>query len=186
MKKIIIFLFIVATCMAASSVNAQNQDRKARKQAKQEEQAKILQQHIAETSMAIDSSSFVLEADRLQSKWGYTINVPSNLNFIAIHGTAGFIQVGSNTHFGPNGVGGISIDSRISKMEVKKNEKSDSYTIDLICMSSEGTYDITITSSSDGQIASATITGNWGGRLTYQGKLVPTAKSTVYKGTPRY
>jgi len=186
MRKLITVILAATLCMTISSANAQSQDKKARKQAKREEQAKIQQQRIAMTTMAVDSSSFVLEADRLQNKWGNTINVSSNLNFIALHGESCFVQVGSNTHFGPNGVGGVSIDTRVNKMNVKKNKKNDYYTIDLICMSNQGTFYITISSSNDGQIASASITSNWGGRLTYLGKLVPTDESTVYKGTPRY
>jgi len=177
---------ILAVCLLANSVNAQEQDNKTKKQTKKEERARIEQETIDMVTSAIDSSAYVLEADRLQNKRGFTINVPSNLNFIAVHGESAFLQVGSNAGIGPNGVGGVSVDTRITKMEVKKNAKTGSYSIRMTCMSSAGIYDVTISSNADGQSATATISGNRGGKLTYLGKLVPLALSRVFKGTPRF
>jgi len=173
-------------CLLANSVNAQEQSKKSKKQAKKEERAKIEQQNIAMVALAIDSSAYVLEADRLQSKRGVTINVPSNLNFIAVHGESAFIQIGSNSAVGTNGVGGVSVDARITKMEVKKNPKNGGYSIQMTCMSSAGIYDINISSNADGQAVTATIGSTRSGKLTYLGQIVPLPLSRVYKGTPRY
>ena len=179
-------VLILTVCLLANSVEAQELDKKAKKQMKKEERTKIEQEHIALVAEAIDSSAYVLEADRLQSQRGITINVPSNLNFIAVHGESAFIQVGSNGGIGPNGVGGVSVDTRITKMSIEKIEKTGGYSIQMTCMSSAGIYDISISCNADGQVVTATIGGSRRGKLIYLGKLVPLALSRVYKGTPRY
>jgi hypothetical protein len=51
----------------------------------------------------------------------------------------------------------------------------------MMIMTSIGMYDIFLTVSPDGN-ASATIGGNWGGKLNYHGRLVPLGVSKVYKG----
>ncbi|WP_163714329.1 DUF4251 domain-containing protein [Mangrovibacterium lignilyticum] len=186
MKSAFLISMILGTCLIANSVDAQNSDKQAKKQAKKEQKALLQQQNMIAVTQAIDSLTFVVEADRLQSKAGRTINVSSNLNFIAVDHESAFIQIGSNAAIGSNGVGGVSVDSKVTKIDIDKNEKRGSYLIRMTCMSSAGIFDISISSNSDGQAVSATIGGNWGGKLTYQGKLVPLKQSTVYKGSPRY
>lgn len=186
MKQLITMAFICGFCFAIIGVNAQETGEKTSKQTKKEQRELIRQQNVALVGLAIDSAAFVLEADRLQSKRGITINVPSNLNFIAVNGESGFVQIGSNMTIGPNGVGGVSTETQVTKMVVEKNEKHGSYSIHLSCMSSSGMFDIFISASDDGQSATANVGGNWGGKLTYLGKIVPLPLSTVYKGTPRY
>lgn len=183
MLKSFCLLLVIVFGVGLSSAQAQENDRKAKKQAKKEAQAQLEKERAAILTLAIDSSAFVLEADRLQSRKGRTINVSSNLNFIAVEGDQAFIQIGSNYVMGYNGVGGISVDGRVTKLEINKNEKRGGYSIRLMCMSSVGTFDISINSNADGQIATATVASMGRGKLTYQGKLVPVWKSTVYKGT---
>ncbi len=97
---------------------------------------------------------------------------------------AGTIQLGSANTVGYNGVGGATVDGRITKYEYTVvGKKEDSYSIRLILMSSIGTYDITLMVNSQGY-ADASIRGNWSGQLNYHGKQVPLTLSRVYKGTP--
>ncbi len=186
MKNAVFYTLFIGFLIASATTYGQENDKKAKKQAKKEAKAQLEQQRTALLAQAIDSSTFVLEADRLQSRKGSTVNVSSTLNFIAVDGKEAFIQIGSNYVAGYNGVGGISVDAKITKLDVNKNEKKGSYLIRLMCMSSVGTFDISISSNPDGQITSATVSSMGRGKLTYQGQLVPLWQSTVYKGTPRY
>ncbi|MFV0376480.1 MAG: DUF4251 domain-containing protein [Mangrovibacterium sp.] len=186
MKRLFAIAAMCGFCLLTTGTNAQDTKTKMSKQAKKEQRELIRKQNAALTSLAIDSSAFVLEADQLRSKRGTTINVPSSLNFVAVNGKNGFVQIGSNAAVGTNGVGGVSVDTQVTKITVEKNAKTGAYSIQLNCMSTAGIFDISISSSDDGQMATATIGGNWGGKLTYIGRLVPLPLSTVYKGTPRY
>ncbi len=188
MKQLLSIALISLICFSVNHVSAQDQktDRKARREARKAQEALLSQEEADLLTKAIDSSTFVLEANRLQGKRGVTINVSSSLNFVAVNGKSAFIQIGSNSGIGPNGVGGVSVDTRITNMEVTKNKRNNGYSIQLTCMASSGSYNVFITTNSDGQIASATIRGNWGRELNYYGNLVPLNQSTVYKGTPRF
>ncbi len=110
--------------------------------------------------------------------------VTPTINFVLVDSVAGTVQFGSAQDIGYNGVGGLTVDGRITKYEYSVvGKKEDSYSIRLILMSSIGTYDITLMVNSQGY-ADASIRGNWSGQLNYHGKLVPLTLSRVYKGTP--
>jgi hypothetical protein len=101
-----------------------------------------------------------------------------------IDSLVGTVQFGDAQAIGYNGVGGVTVDGKVTKYEYKViGKKEDSYSISLILMSSIGTYDITLMVNSQGY-ADAQIRGNWSGQLNYHGKLVPLTLSRVYKGTP--
>ena len=94
----------------------------------------------------------------------------------------GTIQLGSAMSVGYNGVGGATIDGRITKYEYTvMGKKEDSYSVMLTFMSPVGTYDITLMVTSQGY-ADASVRGNWSGQLNYHGKLVPLTLSRIFKG----
>jgi len=160
--------------------------RKERKEIRKQEQIKLEKSMSEALASCIDSRQWVLEASLLSNRKGNTINVNNTLNFIALDGDKAFIQLGSNSSLGPNGVGGISLEARVSKYELTKDEKNGTYFIHIYLMSAVGTFDIQLDSNASGQIASATIQGNTASRLRYTGELVPLKLSVVYKGTPYY
>jgi hypothetical protein len=136
------------------------------------------------TKFMVEQQQFVLEADYLSDKYGQRVIVTPTINFVLIDSLVGSVQFGSAQAIGYNGVGGITVDGRITKYEytmIGKNQ--DSYSIRLVFMASIGTYDITLMVNAQGY-ADAQVRGNWSGQLNYHGKLVPLTLSRVYKGTP--
>ncbi|KPL17074.1 MAG: hypothetical protein AMS26_02205 [Bacteroides sp. SM23_62] len=155
----------------------QKEQRKAEKTAEMERMAEV-------TNFMVNQHQFVLEADYLSNKYGTRVPVSPIINFVLIDSLTGTVQFGSAETIGYNGVGGATVDGKITKYEYSViGKKEDAYSIKLIFMSSIGTYDITLMVNSQGY-ADASIRGNWSGQLNYHGKLVPLTLSRVYKGTP--
>lgn len=155
----------------------QKEQKKAAKAAEEERMAEV-------TRYMVHQQQFALEADFLSDKYGQRVPVTPTINFVMIDSLIGTVQFGDAMAVGYNGVGGVTVDGRVTKYEYSViGKKEDSYSIRLILMSSIGTYDITLMVNSQGY-ADAQIRGNWSGQLNYHGKLVPLTLSRVYKGTP--
>jgi len=181
---LIISLFLTFSLSNNAQEPQQNLTRKEKRELKKKEDEKIREAMAKILTVAIDSQEWVLEAISLSDKYGRSVPVNSNLNFIAIEGDEAFIQLGSNSGLGPNGVGGISVRSKITKYDVKKNDKKGTYYIQIYTSSALGSFDIRVDCSSDGQMASATVQGNGPNKVNYRGQVVPLGNSSVYKGTP--
>lgn len=158
--------------------------KKLQKEQKKADQAAEAERMAEVTKFMVEQQQFVLEADYLSDKYGQRAPVTTTINFVLVDSVVGTVQFGSAQAVGYNGVGGVTVDGRITTYEyttIGKNE--DSYSIRLIFMSSIGTYDITLMVNSSGN-ADAQVRGNWSGQLNYHGRLVPLTTSRVYKGTP--
>lgn len=187
---IIIFILVSNNTLLSQDGKASKADIKEQKayekQKKNEERELERQQNIQITSNMIRLQRFVLEADYLSNKYGNKVPVSPTINFIMVDSLNATMQIGSAYSFGYNGVGGETVDGRITKYEYDfVGKKKDSYNISMNFMSSMGMYDIHLMVNSDGH-ADATIRGNWSGQLNYYGRLVPLGVSKVYKGMSRY
>ena len=196
MKRIIIYAISLSLVIGytlpvfSQTGKASSKDRKEqrlyekekKKQEKEEEKARLAEV----TKTMIQLQRFVLEANQLSDKYGQRVQVSPNINFIMIDSLQGTIQLGSAFNIGYNGVGGTTVDGKVTKYVVNKTgRKNDAYTIQLIFMSAIGTYDISLMVGAEGH-ASATIRGNWSGQLNYHGRLVPLGTSRVFKGYPSF
>ena len=184
MKKSLLVLILFSFALSFTSFGQEKKlSRKERRAIEKAKQAQLDSIYAIEIQHALDNKKWVLEANRLSNKKGQTVNVNSNLNFVAIEGDEAYVQLGRETGMGSNGVGGVTVRANITKYEVKKGKKG-TYFIHVFASSSLGSFDIRIDMNSTGQMASATIQGNSSRRITYSGQVVPTNRSTVYKGTP--
>lgn len=187
MKKFVFVCFLLSVSLALFSQQDEqkmtSKEKKAKKKAEREAYEAQLKQELA---VSFDSAQWVLEATQIANKTGAPIQVNSTLNFVAIEGEDAFIQIGSNAGMGSNGVGGVSVDARISKYDVKKNEKNGSYYIQIYTNSSVGSFSINIDCSASGEYARATVQGNTSRQVQYTGAIVPLKKSKVYKGHARF
>jgi hypothetical protein len=153
---------------------------------RKEEKKRELERMSEITSQMVKLQRFVLEADYLGDKYGNMVSVSPSINFIMIDSLEGTVQFGNAFSIGYNGVGGETLDGKVTRYEyTMMGKKKDSYSIMMVFMSSLGTYDITFSVSPDGY-ADAVIRGSWSGQLKYHGKLVPLGLSKVYKGHTRY
>lgn len=129
----------------------------------------------------LNARSFVLVADYLKNQYGDMVPVSSMINFIRITGPTAVIQTGSNFSRGYNGVGGVTAEGSIGNWEVFKDSKRFTHRIRFSIISNIGHYDISMIVSSDNR-ASATVSGMWRGRLTWDGHLETVGNSRVFKG----
>ena len=183
MKSIVI---IAALCLLTVSSFSQElskkEQRKLYKEIKKEQEAEEAALKAEFVKMMLHQRRFVLEAEQLRDRGGNMIYVSSMINFVAADSISGVIQVGSNTYVGLNGVGGITLEGRISNYEFTYNEKKGSHFLKYNLQTSSGTYDVRMSISAGGR-ADATISSSWPGKLTYVGNIVPPASSRVYKGS---
>ena len=182
---ILAFVFVLGAFSQEETQQLSKQEiKKLQKEQKKAEKAAEAERMAEVTSFMVHQQQFVLEADYLSDKYGQRVPVTPTINFVMVDSVAGTVQFGSAEAIGYNGVGGVTVDGRVTKYEYSViGKKEDSYSIRLILMSSIGTYDITLMVNSQGY-ADASIRGNWSGQLNYHGKLVPLTLSRVYKGTP--
>jgi len=187
MKKILTIVLVTLLALPAFSQELSKKEQKQlEKQLKKEQKAEEMAQQSKLVAAMVEYQRFVLEAYSLKDKRGNLVNVSSNINFVAADSLQGVIQVGSNTYIGLNGVGGVTVEGDISNYKYIPHEKSGSYTISYYLRTSAGSYDVRITAYSDGRATADVSSTTWGGRLTYNGYLVPPSISRVYKGITTY
>lgn len=194
-------ILVMAISLSASAINIvqdttlskkeqkalkKEQKRKAKEQKKAEREAfeKLVNQ---QAQVAIDSQSFVLEATQLYDRKGRTVNVQSNINFLKVEGNTGVLQIGSAHLVGWNGVGGITVDGRISDWKVKKDEKTGRTRVEFNIMGSVLTARVTYDLDGTGNFCNATVNGVFSnGQLKMRGQLVPNNISSTFEGMIRY
>lgn len=188
MKTLTVILLALGFTLQA---NAQETLSKAEIRRFQKEQKKLEKEREAElkaeiTKQLVNTQQFVLEADWLSDRYGNRVPVTSTINFIMVDSTEGVMQLGSAHTYGYNGVGGSTIEGRISRYQVKMmGKRKEAYSIRWSLNTALGTYDISLVVSGNGS-ADATIRSNWSGSINYHGDLVPLAQARIFKGTPLY
>jgi len=184
MKRIIITVFAVLLTLPAFTQELSKKEQKQlEKELKNEQKAEEAAQKAEIVNVMVHSRRFVLEALTLTDKRGNSVNVSSNLNFIASDSISGVIQVGSNSYIGSNGVGGVTVSGSISEYKYSIHEKSGSYNVSYYLRTPVGSYDVRLTIYPDGRADADVSSTIWGDRLRYSGFVVPPAMSRVYKGS---
>lgn len=152
------------------------EERKEQRRIEQEERIKIIEQ-------ALNDTLYVLEAEYLSNRKGQRVSVVSSINFILVSKDKAVFQFGSAHTAGYNGVGGATVDGRITKYEITQRKNQSSF-VQLTISSNVGFFDITIDVGSTGN-ASATVHTNTRHKLNYSGKVVPRQESNIFKGMSR-
>lgn len=194
MKKIIYLITMALLCSMTLTLQAQEANDKAAKKAekaakKAEKEAKKAAEEAAEEALfqqallAINNKDFVLEADRVEGKRGQFVYVSSNTNFVAVKDDEATVQLALNGAFsGPNGVGGITVEGKTSKVEINQDKKGNisfSMMVQGVGISAQLTFRMAKGSNE----CTATIMPNFNSnRISFTGKILPTALSTVFKG----
>lgn len=185
MKKVIVLLMLVYSFGMIIQSNAQSA-KEERKQAKAEKKAaKMEKDSIANErlKLIVLSRVFVLEANTLYARTGQSFMLNSSINFVGFDGKNSTIQLAFDQLVGWNGVGGITLDGTIAKMEIIDNKKGLGFSINVsVKQKVGGAVTMILRVSTDGS-ARVEMSGTFGEKLTYQGKIVPLSESLVYKGT---
>lgn len=157
--------------------------RKAEREAQKAEEERIGQALFQEARQALESQSFVLEADRIIFKRGQSAYVTSNRNFVSLADGKATVQIAfDGPYSGPNGVGGITVEGIPTNIKMKEDRRGNiSFTMNvngaavsaqIAIRLSEGSNDATVN-------VIPTFSGN---NMTLNGKLLPAEKSKVFKG----
>ena len=184
-----IFSFCVLTSTYAQTENPDTknlskEEKKALKKAKKEEEKRKREEALISYEKYAEAREWVLEANTVYGKRGESFQMNPTINFVGVDSENTTIQLSFDGLIGWNGIGGITLDGKIGKYQYSNDGKS--VNIIMSAMGSGlGNVDIILTVSGDGN-GRATVSGNWGERITFQGKFVSLAESKVYKGTPRY
>ena len=152
---------------------------------KQRKQLKAMMDSInfARAAAAMDNMDFVLRADRLLFKYGHTAYVNSVTNFISVSGDYATVQVAPFYGGGPNGVGGITLDGRVSNVKYE-TRKNGNWSLSMSVMGSIISATLNIELYTGGNNAEVTITSNFrSSKITLIGTLTPPDDTYIYKGT---
>lgn len=133
---------------------------------------------------AVKNQDFVLEAQTVQFRNGATVFVNDMTNFISVKGSRAVVQISpSDFASGPNGVGGVTVDGRISGQEyrVGKNGYA-TYSFSVTGIGINAQVEIYLTPGTNQ--ASATIYPNFNANTVWlQGNIVPYENSKVIEGS---
>jgi len=192
MKKLFLLLSLVV-CISYTgysqtenpdSKNLTKEEKKAMRKAKKEEDKRKREEALIEFEKYAEMREWVVEAHTVFDKQGQSYQMDPNINFVGVDKDETTVQLSFTGLMGWNGVGGVTLEGKIGKYEYSSDGKSLNITMSAMG-SGLGVVDIFMTVTGDGN-GRATVSGNWGERITFQGKFVSLEESTVYKGTITY
>lgn len=179
------YIFLILSLFMLTNLGAQDVDKKEkRKQEKERRENETIKDYNATVDF-VEGKKFVLEANFLQDKYGNRVSVIKTINFIYVNSDDAVLQIGSASGPGYNGVGGVTVEGKINKWKLKKNDKRHTIYLELGIMGSTGIYDV-ILNISPNRKTSAVLTSLNRGRLEYIGDLVSLEESSVYKAVTNY
>ena len=192
MKKVLfltaMLLGITLTTFAQTNKEARAARREALKKERQARKALEAQQDSVAYFKAIEAlkaGTFVLEANNVIFPNGITRFVSSSTNYIQANDGQGIVQTAfSNFAYAPspNGLGGITVEGKISGMQLRKDKDGNyfcNYNIQGIAVSA--TLSITLTGGTNQ--ATVMISPNFNNNnMTMTGYLLPLSESNVFQG----
>lgn len=185
MKRLIMLLALVLVIGGALAQETK-EDRRAAKKARKAEKERIALENTEQLRLICATKMWVLEANTLYGRSGASFMLTPNINFVGFDGEFSSIQLSFNDLVGWNGVGGVTLDGKISKMEIKSKEGKPGFTINASVQNrGGGLVTMTFRVSSDGNTR-VDMNGSWGEKLGFQGYIVPLSQTSVYKGTPSF
>ena len=177
MNKIIIIILLV---ISSNGIWAQATKNPSSMTKKEKKELELNKEYLMNKSM-LDNRDFVLEANYLQDRFGNRHIVNSMINFVAVDSMTAIIQIGSDYHNGPNGVGGVTAKGRITGWQLTEDKKNRSFDLTVNVMTNIGIYDLQFSIGLWGN-STVRLTGLTSGQLTFEGDLVPYSLSSVYVG----
>ena len=131
---LIAFVFVLGAFSQEETQQLSKQEiKKLQKEQKKADKAAEAERMAEVTSFMVHQQQFVLEADYLSDKYGQRVPVTPTINFVLVDSLAGTVQFGSAEAIGYNGVGGVTVDGRVTKYEYsvigKKEEEQGTVTL---------------------------------------------------------
>jgi hypothetical protein len=192
MKKVIkkfLTIFLISM-MVMPVLQAQNEKtKKSKRQERKEMRLKASAQSRKHYFQILQNRLFVLQADQLYGRNGFSIPVSPSLNFFAIKGNKVIFQFGLDGWYsGPNGVGGITAEGFVGKYSVDpgKTEKKAMVVSGYIRPKGAGNWiPFRITVGNEGN-ANLYMNLPFGGSVSLNGRIVDYAHTSVFKGFTQF
>ena len=178
-----LYLMVMALVIMTGHAQAQEGEKELTREQKKALQEQLDSLLFCEAEQAINDKMFTLEADRVVFKYGQTAYVSSNTNFVSVNGEEAVVQVAFNIPVsGPNGIGGVTVEGRVTDYKVNKDKKNN-IRVSMNVMGTGISARVDISLPNGGNKASVDITPNFNSnRLSLSGTLLPIGRSNVYKG----
>jgi len=158
-----------------------NLSRKAKRELRKKERMAADQFMFQNAKAALKDGNWVLEANRLITKWGNTIPVNSNTNFVELKNGTAYMQLAFAGHNGPNGMGGITLKGTPTQIKMSTDKNGNVY-YQMSVIGNALTADIIVRLGNGDNYASAEVNAiTSGARLQFAGQLVPASDSSVYR-----
>lgn len=152
-----------------------------KKELRKKQREAINQANFQRAVAALEDGNWVLEANRLYTKWGRTINVSDQTNFVSLEDSTAYMQLAFNNYIGPNGLGGITLKGRPTSIKMS-TDKHGNITYHMSVIGNALNADITVRLNNGNQYADADVEAmTTSGRLRFAGSLVPLDESTTYR-----
>ena len=194
MKKVLFVAALLLVCFSVT-MNAQTkkEERAAKREAlkKEREARRAIEMQIDSIAFmkavnALEEGEFVLEANNVTFPNGLVRFVSSNTNYVQMDNGEGVVQTAfSNFTYspGPNGLGGVTVEGKISSPTLNKDKDGNVYyTFSIQGVAISATVLISLTAGTNN--ACAQISPNFNGNnMTMTGNLVPISESDVFQGT---
>ena len=164
--------------------DAQGSERELSRQERKALQDRIDSVQWAAALAAVNDTAFTLEADEVIFKYGQRAYVSSSTNFVAVRNGRATVQVAFNVPVaGPNGMGGVTLDGRVSSYSVSTDAKGNVVSVQMdvngIAISSR----LFIRLYRGSNRAEVDVLPNFNSRrISLSGRLLPAGQSFVVKG----
>ena len=180
MKKQLIFLIgailFVATSVFAQPTKLSKEERKAERRA-------IFEEQYQQNRETILDRRFAIEANRFADRYGRQVFLSPNTNFVLADGETGVIQLAFNNGPGFNGLGGITLEGRITNFSInpRKNNASNITGRMTVSGTALGAVDVFFNVNGEGN-ASFRVSSSYGHRFTLHGFITHLDDSVLYQG----
>ena len=181
-KKLIILtplLFIGLMAMAQST-----SDKKMSKAEKKEARKEKQKANLNKILEAIEDRAFAIKAHTFVDKQGLSIPISPSTNFVAVSEDEGVVQFAFGDNPGLNGLGGLTIEGKIVKYELKKHKKGLSLQMRLFG-SAFGSTDLILGVNSSG-IATVKVNTIRGGQFTFNATFSDLESAKIFQGSSIY
>jgi hypothetical protein len=183
--KIYLTFILLIAFMGVADAQSREERREQRKQERLERRQLKKAQRAQEKARIIDMAeeqAFVLEANTLFDRYMNRYDMVNN-SFIMLRGDEMVLQTATpGGHPGFNGMGGITLNGRITDYEIHEGKKQRPVTITAQVNTQavgHGTIRMTISGSGN---ATGTFRDNWGNRITFSGRINDLQSSSVFEG----
>lgn len=134
------------------------------------------------SKQAINDMHFVIVAERIRGKYGYSVNVNETTNFILVQGDRATVQFALEGFWsGPNGMGGLTFEGSITNTEINIDKKGN-LNFSMHINGPAINADVRFTLPKDSNYCEATVTSSFhNNRITFSGTLKP-YKYPVHQG----